>query len=829
MDKIFLSLLNRGIAAGWLILAVLALRLLLKKAPKWLSCVLWGIAAVRLICPFSFESAFSLIPSGETLSRTTVMYAQRPEITSGVSILNRTLNPVIQDAFAPSPGASVNPLQVWMFFGGILWVIGLTVLLLYALASFWHLYVRLRESVPIEENVRLCDGVESPFILGIVRPRIYLPSDLMKEEMKYVLAHERAHLKRRDHWWKLLGYLVAAVYWFHPLVWAAYILFCRDMELACDEKVIKGMDMGGKKAYSHALVTCSVSKRRGMLCPVAFGEIGVKERVKAVLGYRKPAFWLILAAIFACVVVAVCFLTNPREDTYKVGITIPAGSEGGIYYSDEEISPYGNRITLWADEGLSDTEVVLMPSGAENEQTATSEYMTPGMPVRMEAEKDVWYRIGVNVSNPAKEDKKVYVRAEGVQIRIASGTEENVKYDIIPMIMAGGKYYYDTGRISSRTDRRKEMDGEITSSVDGSEKPIENNQSNFGSGYPYQLGEDDTIEVNIDGKWVIFEYRSGDGSLIRYGDKWYSQGDLSQETIEWLHWYNSLSGEEQMAVSSIPSDLYDLIYPGEGSEVPAETEDAREDTIGAAIQKAILEKNASSYGEMYDLACCDFLPLKTETTEPAGENAGNHMVSYYGWALYQEYRISDKGIEDVGGSHIPIVLTFEEKNGNYELKEYWEPREGSYFVTDIRSRFPAEIAEDAIDSQKFGMQQIQSCYRQAVEFSGLDTDRVIGDLLETICSEPGTSSNPQDYVEAHSIEYRELLFYGEYTLRYCLNRFRKGNETGLEGHIMALVCEELMQTKGTIPADAGTAETGQLWYDTLYAHGSNRVESILPE
>lgn len=829
MDKIFLSLLNRGIAAGWLILAVLALRLLLKKAPKWLSCVLWGIAAVRLICPFSFESAFSLIPSGETLSRTTVMYAQRPEITSGVSILNRTLNPVIQDAFAPSPGASVNPLQVWMFFGGILWVIGLTVLILYALASFWRLYVRLRESIPIEENVRLCDGVESPFILGIVRPRIYLPSDLMKEEMKYVLAHERAHLKRRDHWWKLLGYLVAAVYWFHPLVWAAYILFCRDMELACDEKVIKGMDMEGKKAYSHALVTCSVSKRRGMICPVAFGEIGVKERVKAVLGYRKPAFWLILAAIFACAVVAVCFLTNPREDTYKVGITIPAGSEGGIYYSDEEISPYGNRITLWADEGLSDTEVVLMPSGVENEQTAASEYMTPGMPVRIKAEKDVWYRIGVNVSNPAKEDKKVYVRAEGVQIRIASGTEENVKYDIIPMIMAGGKYYYDTGRISSRTDRRKEMDGEITSSVDGSEKPIENNQSNFGSGYPYQLGEDDTIEVNIDGKWVIFEYRSGDGSLIRYGDKWYSQGDLSQETIEWLHWYNNLSGEEQMAVSSIPSDLYDLIYPGEGSEVPAETEDAREDTIGAAIQKAILEKNASSYGEMYDLACCDFLPLKTETTEPAGDNAGNHMVSYYGWALYQEYRISDKGIEDVGGSHIPIVLTFEEKNGNYELKEYWEPREGSYFATDIRSRFPAEIAEDAIDSQKFGMQQIQSCYRQAVEFSGLDTDRVIGDLLETICSEPGTSSNPQDYVEAHSIEYRELLFYGEYTLRYCLNRFRQGNETGLEGHIMALVCEELMQTKGTIPADAGTAETGQLWYDTLYAHGSNRVESILPE
>lgn len=786
MDKIFLSLLNRSIAAGWLILAVMILRLLLKKAPKWLPCILWGIAAVRLICPFSFESAFSLIPSGETLSRTTVMYDQRPEITSGVSALNRTLNPVIQDAFALSPGASVNPLQVWMFFGGILWVIGLAALLLYALASFWRLHVRLRESVPIEENVRLCDGVESPFILGIVRPRIYLPSDLKKEEMKYVLAHERAHLKRRDHWWKLLGYLVAAVYWFHPLVWAAYILFCRDMELACDEKVIKGMDMEGKKAYSHALVTCSVSKRRVMVCPVAFGEIGVKERVKAVLHYRKPAFWLILAAMLVCAVVAVCFLTNPRQDTYKVGITIPAGSEGGIYYSDEEISPYGNKITLWADEGLGDTEVVLMPSGAENEQTASSEYMTPGMPVKMEAEKDVWYRIGVNVSNPAKEDKKVYVRAEGVQIRIASSTEENVKYDIIPMILVDGKYYYDTGRTSSRTDRSNEMNGEITSTVDGSEKPMENNQSNFGSGYPYQLGEDDTIEVYMNGKWEIFEYRSGDGSLIRYQDKWYSQGDESN--------------------------------------ILAETEDAGESSIDEAIKKAILEKNVSFYSNTYGFACCDFLPL---ATEPAAENMGNHMVSYYGWALYQKYEISDEGIKDVEGSHIPVVLTFEEKNGNYELKEYWEPREGSYFAPDIRSKFPAEIAEDAIDSQKFGMQQIQSCYRQAVEFSGLDTDQVIGDLLETICSGPRTSSNPQDYVEAHFIEYRELLFYGEYTLRYCLNRFRQGNETGLKGHIMALVCEELMQTKGTLPADAGTAETGQLWYDTLYAHGSNLVEPYL--
>lgn len=828
MDKIFLSLLNRGIAAGWLILAVLILRLVLKRAPKWIPCILWGIVAVRLICPFSLESAFSLIPSGETLSRTTVMYAQKPEITSGVFALNRTLNPVIRDAFAPSPGASVNPLQVWTFFGGILWIIGLVALLLYALTSFWRLHTRLRESVPIEKNVWLCDVVESPFILGIVRPRIYLPSGIREEEMKYVLAHEHAHLKRKDHWWKLLGYLLAAVYWFHPLMWAAYMLFCRDMELACDEKVIKELDIDGKKAYSHALVTCSVSKRTVMVCPVAFGEVGVKKRVKAVLHYRKHAFWVILAAIFACVIVAVCFLTNPRRDTYEVRIVIPAGGEGEIYYSDEEISPYGNKITLWAGEGLSDTEVVLMPLDSDGEWIPEPVYMTPGMPVRMEAVRGAWYRIGVKMSNSSTEDKDVYVKAEGVQIRIACPVaEENVKYDIIPMIMVNDKYYYDTGRVSGRTERSDKMDGEITSTVDGSEKPAKNNQSNFGEGYGYQFGENDTIEVNMNGKWVVFEYRSGDGSLIRYGDKWYSQGDLSEETIEWLYWYNSLTEEEQAAISAVPSDLYDLIYTGNESELPAKTEDANGDPLDEAVQKAILEENASSYSDTYDLACCDFLALATEVMGPVAEDTKSSVVSHYGWALYQEYQITNEGIKDVGGSHIPVALTFEEKDGNYELKEYWKPREGSYFVPDIRSKFPAEIAEDAIDSQKFGILQIQSCYRQAVEFSGLDTDKVIERLLDSICSGPNASSNPRDYMEAHFIEYRELLYYGEYTLRYCLNRFRQGNETGLEGKIMALVCEELMQTKGTIPADAQTAETGQFWYDTLYAHGSNRVDPYL--
>lgn len=408
MEKIFLKLLNMSITAGWLILVVILLRMVLKRAPRWLSCILWGIVAVRLVCPTSLESSFSLIPSAETIHLPASSEIEEPLVSSGIPALNSTVNPVLKEAIDSASSVSgMTSLRTGMYFAEILWAAGLIILLLYGFASFARLHIRLREAAPLRENIWLCDAISSPFVRGIAHPRIYLPSSLGKEELPYVLAHEQAHIRRRDHWWKLLAYLLLSVYWFHPLVWAAYVLFGRDIELACDERVIGKMDAEGKKAYSNALVTCSMEKRLIPACPLAFGEIGVKTRVKAVLNYRRPAFWVILAAVLTCLLAAVCFLTNPRQDTYKVEIRIPAGSEGGIYYSDEEISPYGKTITLWAEEGLGDTEVVLLPSEMENEQEqlVAPEYMTPGMPVKMEAEKDVWYRIGINVSNPGKEDK----------------------------------------------------------------------------------------------------------------------------------------------------------------------------------------------------------------------------------------------------------------------------------------------------------------------------------------------------------------------------------------------------------------------------------------
>lgn len=358
MESVFIKVLNMSISAGWLILAVLLLRLLLKKAPKWISVVLWGLVGLRLVFPFSLQSVLSLIPSAEVVSPS-IGYAQHPEINSGVSVIDNAVNPTLGTSLAATPMNSVNPMQIILYLGGIIWTVGIAILLLYGLISYLRLRRKVAEAIPFEKNTWLCDQVKTPFILGVFRPRIYLPSGLNEEETAYVLAHEHAHLKRKDHLWKPLGFLLLTVYWFNPLVWVAYILLCRDIEAACDEKVISDMAMTEKKAYANALVSCSLQRRLILACPLAFGEVGVKERVKGVLNYKKPAFWIIVAALIACVVIAVCFLTNPKDDgpdlsflNYKNAISL---------IGQNDTAPYANLYPADSDgvqPGVADSKAL---------------------------------------------------------------------------------------------------------------------------------------------------------------------------------------------------------------------------------------------------------------------------------------------------------------------------------------------------------------------------------------------------------------------------------------------------------------------------------------
>lgn len=313
MDDVFLKLVNLSISASWLILAVLVLRVVLKKAPKWVMPLLWGVVALRLVCLFSIESALSLIPSAETIPSEIVTETREPVLYEQAT-LDIVTNPTLPSAAEVPVGVSRQQAQVDFNIYSVLWLAGMAALLVHALVSAGKLKRKLATAILLRDNIYESEFVDSPFVFGVVKPNIYLPMHMDEGTAAYVIAHERAHLARRDHWWKVLGYLVLALHWFNPLVWVAYILFCRDIELACDEKVVKGLDGAARADYSQALLSCAAPKRAVAACPLAFGEGNIKTRVKSALHYKKPAFWVAAAAVLAVVSVAVCFLTNPRSE-----------------------------------------------------------------------------------------------------------------------------------------------------------------------------------------------------------------------------------------------------------------------------------------------------------------------------------------------------------------------------------------------------------------------------------------------------------------------------------------------------------------------------------
>lgn len=313
MDDVFLKLVNLSISASWLILAVLVLRVVLKKAPKWVMPLLWGVVALRLVCLFSIESALSLIPSAETIPSEIVTETREPVLYEQAT-LDIVTNPTLPSAAEVPVGVSRQQAQVDFNIYSVLWLAGMAALLVHALVSAGKLKKKLATAILLRDNIYESEFVDSPFVFGVIKPKIYLPMHMDEGTAAYVIAHEHAHLARRDHWWKVLGYLVLALHWFNPLVWVAYILFCRDIELACDEKVVKGLDGAARADYSQALLSCAAPGRAVAACPLAFGEGNIKTRVKSALHYKKPAFWVAAAAVLAVVIMAVCFLTNPRSD-----------------------------------------------------------------------------------------------------------------------------------------------------------------------------------------------------------------------------------------------------------------------------------------------------------------------------------------------------------------------------------------------------------------------------------------------------------------------------------------------------------------------------------
>lgn len=615
LEMFLIRILNMGITGGIVILFIFLIRALLFKAPRKYAYYLWGIALFRLLCPFSFSSEFSALNlvgapaswkgeveyvsmrdgGGRNRAREEALRAgtegaknQEQDRTAGKAPGAGTDFSAAGDGAAadlsrglPAGAGTGKPAfsdrEVLKLF--CIWLSGAAALACCGAISAAKLRRKLACAARLFDNVYLADQIAVPLAYGLIYPRIYLPPSLGGAERDYVIMHEREHIRRRDPLLRAAAYLAVCLYWFHPLVWLAFFVSGKDMEMSCDEAVMQKAGRDIRAEYAGSLLALSVGKTKIAGLPPAFGEGDVKRRVRRVMRYRKRKAALAAPAAALCVFLSACLAANPAPR--------PESSEGK-----------------------------------------------------------------------------------------------------------------------------------------------------------------------------------------------------------------------------------------EGEEAPA-TDESFAAGADQAITKAVMEHNAERFAqkEGYDFACCSFYSLLARS---AGES-GEQEVTHYGWAYYAQYLVSEQGIEEVGGSHVPVALTFDSEGGGYRLKEYWEPGEGSDFVPDVKKKFPAEIAADGTDSQKFVLRQIQECYAQAAAYGNLDTDDVMESLLDEICSSPAYSSNPQDYIRAHEDAYRELSYYGDLALEYCMERFRQGEGTGLRGHVMARLCEELLDAEGKLPADAEEAPGGQEWYEALSAYVAESV------
>ena len=739
MEAIFVHLLNMSIAASWLVLAVVILRWVLKKAPKWMNCVLWVLVGIRLITPFSIESVFSLIPSVETVPQN-LLYGNLAPMESGVPKVDAPTNVFGTGHFGEGVAVPPNMALTTTKMIAVIWLIGIAALLVYFIVSYFRLRRKVATAVLLRDNIWQSENVMSPFVLGLFKPRIYLPFGMSGASTFCVVAHEKAHIKRRDHWIKPLGFLLLAVYWFNPVIWLAYILLCRDIELACDERVIKKLTVDERADYSSALLSLSAVRRMIVACPLAFGEVDVKRRVRSVLNYRKPAFWVIILAVIACIVAAVCFLTNPKKASLDVLTTLQhrymvseieyAAPQYNFAYTPHTAPQY----CVTADSTLMVKNDIL-------DTRDSAEWLELGSMKETELTKDNFDRyFDFNGEGGWEKLTAEQIRQNNKKAWRISGTKDSNATFYYLLFQKSGDVYLTYG-------------------------------------YEDVQGEADPASANASIRWLF---------MLTVNDV-AGETTVKQQTTPAVEDATLASDVGQTADGSIPQESADLDH---------------------AISVAILDPNKGTYTES-DYSCESHVILGTRTQNgapKAGESVGAAQITVYAMVLYQQYHYASGNITVTGGSHIPTALTFDVgKDGSYALVEYWQPMDGTYYEPDIRAKFPENICEDALDTQKYILVQMQSCYAQAVNFFKMDTNAVIADLFEKICSSPAEASAPKAYINAHALDYRELTYYGDNTLQYVFSEFLKGGQTGLKGQIMHIVMDDLIGGEAIdTPAATGT-------------------------
>lgn len=762
MTELFLKILNMSFSAGWMVLAVLVLRLILHKAPKWIHVLLWGTVAVRLACPFTVESVVSLIPSKQVVPPSILLEA-KPQVNTGVDVINSAVNPILSQTLAPAPGASVNPVQILVSVGEIVWLVGVGMLVLYGVFSYLCLKRQVRDAVLQEDNVYVCSQLLSPFILGFFRPRIYLPAGMPEETRQCVTAHELSHIRRRDHWWKPLGYLLLALHWFNPFLWLAYILLCRDIEMACDEKVIRHMERNQRADYSQALLQCSISRRTIAICPLAFGEVSVKQRIKSVLNYKKPGFWLVLVSLALCAVLAVCFLTDPKEE-----INLYDGKSLAVWIQDGDSADKGE--IRWCYFDIRKFERVILP-GANAVSFSLNEITEVGLEISFETP----------------------LLCDGESVRsIVLGTHDH------PVLMTptvGGATWYGFSIVDDAVLSLPRY------------MPLEHLPGN----YSLANGKADGCVVMENGDvtwgkdiWWAFYNRTLEQSpaSVRY-ITYFTLDNESIYSPEYIEEYKD--SYPRMYVHDLVYDgsSYKVSWYENGQRIQREYQyllrfQGEAETAGASFSSyeryVLTNRKVSSWIEIMNSlyssqmgVAIDHMSVYTNLHYPTDPTYGDLVKVQRKLEPYmQQYRIAAIDVNEI--------------NWTVDIDAYEVTEELETLVAGMID--PAYVRIRLMDG--------------VIKFTDSDESDLVGELqqlLDELCAFPTPSSNPGAYIQAHPEAYSKLLACGEDTLRWCFQRFLKGGETGLQGHIMALACEEIMLSWGeAYLIDGKDRMTGQDWF-----------------
>lgn len=709
MADIFLKTVNMSISAGWIVLAVLLLRLILKRAPKWINCVLWGIVGLRLVMPFSFESIFSLIPSTETISK--APDSPRPHIESGVTVVDETINAYLKGTYFEGVTKSTGYFTDVTTIMAVLWLAGIIVLMFYAVISYFRLHIKVGTAVLLRDNVYQCEAVISPFVLGIIRPKIYLPFSISEKDVELVISHETAHIRRKDHLLKPLGFMLLSLHWFNPFLWIGYGLLCRDIELACDEKVVKEFTNTEKADYSQALLNCSVNRRLIAACPLAFGETGVKNRVKAVLSYKKPAVIIIILAVTVCVIFGAVFLTNPV-------------SEKPLLNSEFETGRCLYSFVVSENKETEINEVIYNITEDGEVYKSFDEYTHDFLGLLTENNMSV-----SDLEKRFTEKKIDFGSVTKVYfVTDTAGTETVFMQNSRGTVFAVS--FFSDGSVMS-VFKLKRL-GKCNTDVVYPESTVNNARTlkELKDKYPefFNLSTDGGLTVYI---WQMssMNYRCYLANSVTeaFSDNSfaYTTGATVTEMRIILSSYNIKKEDVTVMAVTNPLSSYYYVLDKEYQKYVKEMfwqEEPEKTTIkegsvlnlDAAINKVLDEKYSGSAPEGL-VNIQSYYLFANEVAGPASSEYIEEITVYI--VVYQMNYSIDTKIVEVEGSFIPTVMTFMiDENGVYTLKDYRTPRKGEHFEEDVREIFLPSIVHYVLDEENYSEALIEDSLFKASEY-----------------------------------------------------------------------------------------------------------------